>query len=733
MLQTKNYQFWFCTGSQDLYGDECLAKVAEHSHKIVDALNASGVLPYEVVWKPTLITNELIRRTFNEANLDENCAGVITWMHTFSPAKSWILGLQEYRKPLLHFHTQFNEELPYDTIDMDFMNENQSAHGDREYGHIVSRMRMERKVVVGHWSDPVVQGKLASWMRTAVGVVESSHIRVMRVADNMRNVAVTEGDKVEAQIKFGWEVDAYPVNEIAESVDAVSKSDVNALVDEYYEKYNILLEGRDPGEFRKHVAVQAQIELGFERFLEEKNYQAIVTHFGDLGALKQLPGLAIQRLMEKGYGFGAEGDWKVAAMVRLMKIMTGGVKDAKGTSMLEDYTYNLVKGKEGILEAHMLEICPTIADGPISIKCQPLSMPCILAATSGDTGKAAMAGFADVPQTCIQVYYPKDGVSPVQERQMVTQEGENVDVRAVIGNFDDAQAGVKRIFSDEAVRAELDKRGYFLSSANSINWGRILPQVVYYISAYCDLVRDGALAMGDKVNFCVPTGNFGDILAAYYAKRMGLPVNKLICASNSNNVLTDFLRTGIYDRNRPFHTTISPSMDILISSNLERLLFDLSGENDAEIRMYMDALGSAGRYQVSDNIKAKLDDAFWGGCCSEEETEETIRRYWQDHNYLIDPHTAVAAEVLAQYRAASGDETPAVEVSTASPYKFCGSVLTAIGETPCGDGLELLDQLHAVSGVPVPCRLAELKRKSRRFDKTVEKQAMEQAVLDFLK
>ena len=374
MLQTKKYQFWFCTGSQDLYGDECLAKVAEHSHKIVDALNASGVLPYEVVWKPTLITNELIRRTFNEANLDDTCAGVITWMHTFSPAKSWILGLQEYRKPLLHFHTQFNEELPYDTIDMDFMNENQSAHGDREYGHIVTRMRMERKVVVGHWSDPVVQGKIASWMRTAVGVVESSHIRVMRVADNMRNVAVTEGDKVEAQIKFGWEVDAYPVNEIAESVNAVSASDVNALVDEYYEKYNILLEGRDPEEFKKHVAVQAQIELGFERFLEEKNYQAIVTHFGDLGALKQLPGLAIQRLMEKGYGFGAEGDWKVAAMVRLMKIMTAGKKDAKGTSMLEDYTYNLIKGKEGILEAHMLEICPTIADGPISIKCQPLSM-----------------------------------------------------------------------------------------------------------------------------------------------------------------------------------------------------------------------------------------------------------------------------------------------------------------------------------------------------------------------
>ncbi len=374
MLLKRDYKFWFCTGSQDLYGDEVLKHVAQHSQIIVEELNKSGMLPYEVVWKPTLITNELIRKTFNEANADENCAGVITWMHTFSPAKSWILGLQEYRKPLMHLHTQFNEEIPYDTIDMDFMNENQAAHGDREYGHIVSRMKIERKVVVGYWKDPEVRARIASWMNMAVGVVESSHIRVMRVADNMRNVAVTEGDKVEAQIKFGWEIDAYPVNEIAESVDAVSASDVNALLDEYYEKYDILLEGRDPEEFKKHVAVQAQIELGFERFLQEKNYQAIVTHFGDLGALKQLPGLAIQRLMEKGYGFGAEGDWKVAAMVRLMKIMTAGVKNPKGTSMLEDYTYNLVKGKEGILQAHMLEICPTISDGPISIKCQPLSM-----------------------------------------------------------------------------------------------------------------------------------------------------------------------------------------------------------------------------------------------------------------------------------------------------------------------------------------------------------------------
>ena len=400
MKTAKNYKFWFATGSQDLYGDECLQKVAEHSKIIVNELNKSGILPYEVVWKPTLITNEVIRKTFNDANADEECAGVITWMHTFSPAKSWILGLQEYRKPLLHLHTQFNEEIPYDTIDMDFMNENQSAHGDREYGHIVSRMGIVRKVIVGHWAAKEVQEKIASWMRTAVGVMESSHIRVMRIADNMRNVAVTEGDKVEAQIRFGWEIDAYPVNEIAEVVQAVGKGDVDALVEEYYSKYQILLEGRDPEEFKKHVAVQAQIEIGFERFLEEKNYQAIVTHFGDLGALQQLPGLAIQRLMEKGYGFGGEGDWKTAAMVRLMKIMTTGKKDAKVTSFMEDYTYNLVPGKEGILEAHMLEVCPTIADGPISIKVNPLSMgdredPARLVFTS-KTGPAIATSLIDL-------------------------------------------------------------------------------------------------------------------------------------------------------------------------------------------------------------------------------------------------------------------------------------------------------------------------------------------------
>ena len=357
---------------------------------------------------------------------------------------------------------------------------------------------------------------------------------------------------------------------------------------------------------------------------------------------------------------------------------------------------------------------------------------CILVATSGDTGKAAMEGFADVPQTKIMVFYPKNGVSKVQETQMVTQEGGNVGVCAVAGNFDDAQAGVKRIFSDSAVRETLAKRGYFLSSANSINWGRILPQVVYYISAYCDLVRDGKLAMGDRVNFCVPTGNFGDILAAYYAKRMGLPVGKLICASNRNDVLTDFLRTGVYDRNRPFHATMSPSMDILVSSNLERLLFDLSGENDEEVRGYMAALAESGRYEVSGPVKAALKEQFWGGFCDEAGTAAAIGSYYKK-GYLMDTHTAVAASVMEQYRRETGDETATVFVSTASPYKFCNHVLTAIVETPAGDGVELLDQLNAVTGVPVPRRLAALKDKARRFDRTCEKPGMDDVVLEFLR
>ena len=399
-MEMKNYKFWFATGSQSLYGEECLREVEKHAKLIVEGLNKSGILPFEVLWKPTLIDNVSIRKLFNDANADENCAGVITWMHTFSPAKSWILGLQEYRKSLLHLHTQFNEEIPYDTIDMDFMNTNQSAHGDREFGHIVTRMGIVRKVVVGYWNDKDVQERIARWMRTAIGVMESSHIRILRVGDNMRNVAVTEGDKVEAQIKFGWEIDSYNITDIAEYVNNVSQEEIDKVVQEYYEKYDIILDGRDEDEFRRHVAVQAGIEIGFEKFMKEKNYHAIVTNFETLSGLKQLQGLAIQRLMEKGYGFGAEGDWKTAGMVRLMKIMADGVENSKGTSFMEDYTYNLVKGQEGILQAHMLEVCPSISDVKPSIRVCPLSMgdredPARLVFTS-KPGKAIATSLVDL-------------------------------------------------------------------------------------------------------------------------------------------------------------------------------------------------------------------------------------------------------------------------------------------------------------------------------------------------
>ena len=363
------YKFYFAAGSQDLYGNECLDHVREHAEAMVKALNASGNLPFELVFRPTLLTSEGIFRFFSEANDDDECAGTIVWMHTFSPAKAWIKGLMAARKPILHLHTQFNEALPFSSIDMDFMNENQSAHGDREFGFMMTRLGIPREVVVGHWSHKDVQDRIAGWMQTAIGVIASGKVRVCRLADNMRDVADTEGDKVETAIKFGWTVDAWPVNEVVKYVDAVSAKEIGNLTDEYYSEYKILLEGRDEKEFRRHVEVQAGIEIGFERFLSERGYNAVVTHFGDLGGLKQLPGLAIQRLMEKGYGFGAEGDWKTAALVRVMKEMTGN----KGTSFFEDYTYHLVPGSEAVLEAHMLEVCPTVADGDISIKVCPLS------------------------------------------------------------------------------------------------------------------------------------------------------------------------------------------------------------------------------------------------------------------------------------------------------------------------------------------------------------------------
>ncbi len=357
---------------------------------------------------------------------------------------------------------------------------------------------------------------------------------------------------------------------------------------------------------------------------------------------------------------------------------------------------------------------------------------CILVATSGDTGKGALEGFKDVDQTRIMVFYPKDGVSEIQELQMRTQEGSNVGVCSVVGNFDDAQTGVKRLFSDEQLRETLNERGYFFSSANSINWGRVLPQIVYYISAYVDLVKQGAVSMGDAVNICVPTGNFGNILAAYYAKLMGLPIGKLICASNSNNVLTQFLTTGIYDRNRPFYNTVSPSMDILISSNLERLLYAMSGEDAELVSDYMNQLNTVGRYEVNDELKEKISACFAAGYTDEAQTKDTIRAHWEKHGYLMDTHTAVGVHVREQYRAATGDSTVTIVASTASPFKFCDTVLESIGETDLPAGIALLDRLSEVTHVPTPAPLEKLKNKRPRFDLCVEKEQLSDVVLDFL-
>ncbi len=358
---------------------------------------------------------------------------------------------------------------------------------------------------------------------------------------------------------------------------------------------------------------------------------------------------------------------------------------------------------------------------------------CILVATSGDTGKAALEGFRDVKGTRILVFYPKDGVSEVQGLQMKTQEGDNVGVCAVHGNFDDAQTGVKLLFSDEKLREDLAERGYFLSSANSINWGRILPQVVYYISAYCDLLDAGRIKMGDKVNFCVPTGNFGNILACWFAMQMGLPVGRLICASNSNNVLTEFIQTGIYDKNRQFFTTMSPSMDILVSSNLERLLYFLSDGDDKAVSDYMKQLNATGTYTVSDQLKARIGAAFYGGFCDETRTGQIIRSVWEKDHYLIDPHTAVAYGVLTEYRERTGDQTPAVFVSTASPFKFCADVLKSLGTENVAPGLDALDQLSAVSGRSAPAPLASLRNKTVRFQESVDKERMIDVVLGMLR
>ena len=365
-----------------------------------------------------------------------------------------------------------------------------------------------------------------------------------------------------------------------------------------------------------------------------------------------------------------------------------------------------------------LQILPYLLTASLK-KCGEQRQVCILVATSGDTGKAALQGFADVPGTKILVFYPYSGVSEIQRLQMVTQTGSNVAVSAVRGNFDDAQTGVKKIFSAVSRDELLAGKGVRLSSANSINIGRLAPQVVYYYRAYADLVKMGRIHEGDKVDFVVPTGNFGDILAGYFAKEMGLPVGRLVCASNANNVLTEFLRTGRYDRRRPFYKTASPSMDILVSSNLERLLYLLSGD-DALVAQLMQQLNEEGTYEVPEDLLAKLRALFWAGCCDDAGAKAAIGSVWREHHYLCDTHTAVAWDVAQQYKKENADHNAVVVLSTASPYKFPAAVLEGIGESAKGDEFDVMEQLHDVTGVPVPKNLAGLRSREVRHRDVIE-------------
>jgi L-arabinose isomerase len=363
---------WFITGSQELYGEEVLKQVAADSSAIVDGLNGEGKLPIEIVFKPVLTSAEAISRLIQEANAAENCVGLIAWMHTFSPAKMWIHGLKTLHKPFLHLHTQFNRDIPWATIDMDFMNLNQSAHGGREFGFMATRMNKARKVIVGYWQDDDVLADLNSWLRTAVAWNDAQHLKVARFGDNMRQVAVTEGDKVEAQVRLGYEVNGYGLGDLVHFVDNIGDSAVDDLVETYEAEYRIAEKLQPDGAQRESLLYAARIELGMRAFLEQGGFKAFTTSFENLTGLRQLPGIAVQRLMADGYGFGAEGDWKTAALVRTMKVM--GADLAGGTSFMEDYTYHFEPGHMQVLGAHMLEICPSIAEGIPAVEIHPLGI-----------------------------------------------------------------------------------------------------------------------------------------------------------------------------------------------------------------------------------------------------------------------------------------------------------------------------------------------------------------------
>ena len=394
MTDLRKFEFWFVTGSQDLYGAEVLKKVDEHSKAMAQALDKA--LPCAIVWKSVVKGPDAILALMREANSSPACAGVITWMHTFSPSKMWIAGLTELRKPLCHLHTQFNRDIPWGSIDMDFMNLNQSAHGDREHGFIGARLRLPRKVVVGHWEEPAVRERLGGWMRAAAAFADGRSLKVARFGDNMREVAVTEGDKVEAQIKLGWSINGYGVGELARAVGAVADAEVDRLVRSYADEYEVAADARS-GAGADRVREQARIELGMKAFLEAGKFGAYTDTFEDLHGLAQLPGLATQRLMAAGYGFGGEGDWKTAALVRAMKVMAAGLG---GASFMEDYTYHFEPGRHVVLGSHMLEVCPSIAKGKPRLEVHPLGIggkadPARLV-FSGDAGPALNATLVDM-------------------------------------------------------------------------------------------------------------------------------------------------------------------------------------------------------------------------------------------------------------------------------------------------------------------------------------------------
>lgn len=372
MIDLSAYEVWFLTGSQHLYGPETLEQVAAHSREIAAALDAAPAIPTRVVFKPVLTTPEQIHGLCLEANATPSCVGVVAWMHTFSPAKNWIAGLTALKKPLAHLHTQYNRDIPWADIDMDFMNLNQAAHGDREFGFMASRLRLNRKVVVGHWSDAEVQERLGVWSRVACAWADMQGMRVARFGDNMRSVAVTEGDKVEAQMRLGYQVYGYGIGDLVAQVNAATDRDISAMIDAYEAEYDIAPDLRRGGARHDSVREAARIEVGLRRFLKAGEFKAFTTTFEDLHGLTQLPGLSVQRLMRDGFGFGAEGDWKTAALLRASKVMAAGLLG--GTSFMEDYTYHLDPAGMRVLGAHMLEICPSIASDKPSLQVHPLGI-----------------------------------------------------------------------------------------------------------------------------------------------------------------------------------------------------------------------------------------------------------------------------------------------------------------------------------------------------------------------